>query len=216
MLKTLVFALCLAGPARACETALLLAVDISGSIDAGEYVLQMNGLVAALEAPDIADLLVEGGVALSLVQWSGLGRQKLSLPWRHMQTRADVARFAAIVRTLPRAFNASDTAVGDALRFSIAQFADVPECTRHIIDISGNGPENAGFTVSRARAEAQAMGIVINAIAIEDPGQASPITAFYRRWAVTKGGFVMTARGLEDYARAIHAKLLRELSKLAS
>ena len=216
MLKALALVLCLADPLQACETALLLAVDISGSVDAGEYALQMSGLAAALEDQDIADLLVEDSVALSLVHWSGLGRQKLLLPWRHMDTRADVADFASIVRTLPRAFDASDTAVGDALRFSIAQFADVPECTRRIIDISGDGPENVGFTVSRARAEAQAAGIVINAIAIEDPGQASPITAFYSRWAVTKGGFVMTARGMEDYARAIHAKLLRELSKLAS
>ena len=220
MLRTPVFAiataLCLGGPVRACETALLLAIDISGSIDEGEYLLQMQGLAEALADPDIIEALVTDQVSLAMVQWSGVGKQSLTLPWQAMRSAADVASFAACTRALPRAFTASDTAVGDALRFSIRQFADVAACKRHVIDISGDGPENVGFTVSQARAEAEAQGITINAIAIEDAGRAAPITAFYRRWAITKGGFVVTARRLQDYPRAIHDKLLRELAKLAS
>jgi Ca-activated chloride channel family protein len=125
----------------------------------------------------------------------------------------EIARFAAETRSLPRIFAASDTAVGGALAFATAQFSEVPDCQRRVIDISGDGPENAGFTVTAARAYAIAQGIEINAIAIEDFGASAPITAFYQRWVISRGGFVMTARGLRDYPRAIRAKLLRELEK---
>ena len=216
MLRILLCLCLLPLPGRACETALLLAIDVSGSIDAGEYALQVKGLADALDDPEIAGVLVHGQMALAVVQWSGVGAQALVQPWARMNGRADVARFAADARARPRAFAASDTAVGQAISFSAAQFAAVPECRRLVIDISGDGPENAGFTVGQARQAAQASGIEINAVAIEDMGPSSPITSFYRRWAITRGGFVLTARGLGDYPRAIRAKLLRELTKPGS
>ena len=216
MLRILLCLCLLPLPGRACETALLLAIDVSGSIDAGEYALQVKGLADALDDPEIAGVLVQGQVALAVVQWSGVGAQALVQPWARMNGRADVARFAADARARPRAFAASDTAVGQAISFSAAQFAAVPECRRQVIDISGDGPENAGFTAGQARQAAQARGIEINAVAIEDMGPSSPITSFYRRWAITRDGFVLTARGLGDYPRAIRAKLLRELTKPGS
>jgi Ca-activated chloride channel family protein len=214
----LALALCLAAaaPAKACDTALLLAIDISGSIDAGEYRLQVDGLADALSDPEVAEALLQGQVALSVVQWSGTGWQALVLPWRRMLTPGDIAAFGAEARSLRRRFDASDTAVGQAITFSLGQFPAVADCPRHVIDISGDGPENAGFTVARARTAAEAQGVEINAIAIEDRGISTPITAFYRRWAITKGGFVITARGLDDYPRAIREKLLRELTKPAA
>ena len=127
--------------------------------------------------------------------------------------RTDVTRFAARAAALPRALSGSDTAVGQGLRFATAQFAAVPDCRRKVIDISGDGQENAGFTDAKAHAEAVEAGLVINAIAIEDPGPAYPITAYYRRWIITPGGFVVTARGLQDYAETLRLKLLRELTK---
>jgi Ca-activated chloride channel family protein len=214
MLRALVLALLVAYPARACETALVLAIDISGSIDAGEYALQVQGLADALDDPAVAEELLRGQVALSVVHWSGVGRQALVLPWHRMLSPQEVSRFSAATRALPRAFTASDTAVGEAIAFSAAQFAVVPDCRRKVIDISGDGPENAGFTVGRTRTAAQRAGIEINAIAIEDMGPSAPISAFYHRWVITKGGFVMTARGLADYPRAIREKLLRELSRV--
>jgi Ca-activated chloride channel family protein len=216
MLRVLSLLLLLPLPGRACDTALLLAIDVSGSIDAGEYALQVQGLADALDDPAVADALVQGQSALAVVQWSGVGAQMLVQPWQRMLDRGDVARFAAQARSQPRRFAASDTAVGQAITFSAAQFAAVPDCRRRVIDMSGDGPENAGFTVGRARQAAQADGIEINAIAIEDMGNSAPISAFYKRWAITKGGFVMTARGLGDYPRAIREKLLRELTKPGS
>ena len=206
--------LCLtAQPVLACETALLLAIDVSGSIDAGDFRLQTDGLAAALTDPEVAEALVADQVALAVVQWSGTAEQALVLPWQRMLSDRDVTRFAARAGAISRAFSGSDTAVGQAIRFATAQFAAVPDCVRKVIDISGDGQENAGFTDAKARAEAIAAGLMINAIAIEEPGPAFPITTYYRRRIITPGGFVMSARGLQDYAETLRLKLLRELAK---
>ena len=210
----LAFLACLAvQPALACETALLLSIDVSGSIDTGDYRLQTEGLAFALADPEVAEALVQGQVALAVVQWSGIDQQALVLPWQRMLSAPDVTRFAARAAAIPRAFQGSDTAVGQGLRFATSQFAAVPDCRRKVIDISGDGQENAGFTDAKARREAIAAGLTINAIAIEEPGEAIPITTYYRRWIITPGGFVVTARGLQDYAETLRLKLLRELTK---
>lgn len=213
MRYVLFLCLLLTRPVAACDLALVLAIDISGSIDAGEYAEQINGLALAVQDPAVVDALVQDNMALTVVHWSGTGRQAVVIDWQRMQTPADVAAFAERVRAAPRAFRASDTAIGEAIAFSSARFAQVPDCRRKVIDISGDGPENAGFNVSRERVEAQKDGITINAIAIEDMGRSTPIAAFYRKWTVTKDGFVIVARGLQDYPRAMREKLLREISK---
>lgn len=213
MLRLALLACLAAPPAFSCETALLLSIDVSGSIDAGDYRLQTEGLAAALTDPEVAEALVKGQVALAIVQWSGTEEQALVLPWQRMLSDPDVARFAARAAAVPRVFRGSDTAVGQSLRFATAQFGAVPDCRRKVIDISGDGQENAGFTDARARSEAMDQGLMINAIAIEEPGQAIPITTYYRNWIITPGGFVVTARGLQDYAETLRLKLLRELTK---
>ncbi len=209
------FALCLlSAPATACDTALVLSLDVSGSIDGGEYALQAQGLAFALSDPDVAAALIRGQVALAVVQWSGPAQQALTVPWRRMRAPADVVAFAAAATTAPRAFQGSDTAVGHGLRFALAQFPQVPDCTRRVVDISGDGQENAGFTDAKARAEAVSMGVTVNAIAIEDPGQGTPVTQYFRRWIITPGGFVVTTRGLSGYAGTLRLKLLRELQEV--
>jgi Ca-activated chloride channel homolog len=213
MLRAVLLACLTAQPALSCETALLLAIDVSGSIDRGDYRLQTEGLAAALQDPEVTGALVQGQVALAVVQWSGTDEQALVLPWQRMLSDPDVTRFAARAAAIPRAFQGSDTAVGQGLRFATAQFAAVPDCARRVIDISGDGQENAGFTDARAHREAIDAGLIINAIAIEEPGAAIPITTYYRNWIITPGGFVMTARGLQDYAATLRLKLLRELTK---
>ena len=206
----------LASPVPACETALLLAVDVSGSISGDEYLLQMQGLADAIEAPEIADALVYGQVSLSLMHWSGLGYHQQSLPWQAMRSYADVSAFAASTRRVKRPLNYTATALGQAIRFSIAQFADVPGCRRQVIDISGDGEENDGMSLPAARAEAEMAGITINAIAIEVDNQTTLLTGYFQRYVITSNGFVMTAMGLRDYPRAIYEKLLRELSKAST
>ncbi len=206
-------ALCLAAlPARACAVALLFAIDVSGSVDPGEYRLQLEGLSAALRDPHIADALETGQVALKVVQWSSLGEQQVSIPWTRMRSRADIDRFATQATRLPRAFVRSDTAVGELLRFAVTQFDTVPDCRRRVIDVSGDGPTNVGRPSAPASAAAAGAGIEINAIAIEMAGRSMAVTEYYRRFVITRPrGFVMTARGHEDYPDTLRAKIFREL-----
>ena len=216
MLRTLGFLLCCAAPAAGCETALALAIDTSGSIDAGEYAIQINGLASALRDPNIVDAMVRGEIALSVVHWSGVGAQALILPWLRITSAPQLEAVAQLIQGQPRAFKASDTAIGQAVDFTLDQFSQVPDCRRLVIDVSGDGPENAGFSLDRARARALKMGVMINGIAIENVGNSSPMTHYFERSLITPGGFVITARGLDDYPRSIREKILREISKVVS
>ncbi|MGB5869409.1 MAG: DUF1194 domain-containing protein [Albidovulum sp.] len=196
-------------PARGCDLALLLAIDVSGSVDDAEYRLQIDGTADALQDPEVRDALVHGQVALAVVQWSAVEMQRLVIPWQTIDTAADVARLAPLVRAQERAFGKADTAVADALSFAAAQFDTAPDCNRRVIDISGDGVQNSGASLPEARRNIAGQGIVINAIAIEGMGVA--ISEFYRRAVITRGGFVQTARGHLEYPKAIRAKLLREI-----
>ena len=204
--------LCLAPPARGCDVALIFAIDVSGSVDAAEYRLQVDGLAAALHDPIIADALEAARAAVAVMQWSGLDQQQVSLPWTRLEEPADIAGFAAAVQALPRAFVRSDTAVGELIIAATEQFDDrVADCRRRVIDISGDGPTNIGRPSGPARTRAHRAGIEINAIAIEMAGRALPVTGYFRRHAITPGGFVMTARTHADYPDTLRAKIFREL-----
>jgi len=212
LLLAALIALVPAAPARACDVALLFAIDVSGSVDAAEYRLQIDGLAAALRDPIIADTLEATRAALAVVQWSGMDQQQMSIPWTRMEEPADIAAFAARTARLPRAFARSDTAVGELIHFATASFdARVDDCRRRVIDISGDGPTNIGRPSAPARAAAHRAGIEINAIAIEIHGQALAVTEYFRRHVITPGGFVMTARGHRDYPDTLRAKIFREL-----
>ena len=203
-----------AGPAAACSMALVLAIDVSSSIDIGEYKFQTHGLADALLDPEIMDVLVQHQVALSVVQWSGAEEGDLTIPWRRMLSYDEVRDFSARVRDMPRKWEDSDTAVGDAIAFSAAQFDRVADCGRKVIDVSGDGSSNAGLNAGVESRKAEAAGIEINGLAIDIIG--ASITAFYTRFVVTTDGFVITSRGFSDYPRSIREKLLRELIKPGS
>ncbi len=205
----LTLALTLALPLLACDLALLLAIDISGSVDDAEYRMQVDGTAEALRDPEVVAALLQGRVSVAMVQWSAVGMQKLVQPWQVMDSRAAVAEFAATARLQERVFGKADTAVADAITFAVRQFDTAPDCRRQVIDISGDGVQNSGAPLPPARAAAINAGITINAIAIEGIGVT--ITEFYRRFVITRYGFVVTAGGHWDYPRAMRAKLLREI-----
>jgi len=208
-----VLALCLASAnVRACETALVLAIDVSNSIDSGEYRIQAEGIAEALLDPLVMESLVTGQVALTVVQWSGVGNQVVSVPWRRMNTDDDVRAVAAEARGMRRAIIMSNTAVGDLIRFARGQFAAVADCNRRVIDISGDGDDNAGTVPEAERLLAERDGVTINALAIESLGLS--ITNYYRLRVITRNGFVMTARGHSTYAEVLKEKIRREVAQV--
>ena len=190
----------------------MLTIDVSNSVDYAEYRLQVDGLADALADPAIIDALVAGNSAISVVQWSGIDRQSVTLPWIGIATSRDVAALSQSARLMPRAYILSGTAPAEAILFSLSNFGPVADCASRVIDISGDGTPNIGSDVAVARQQAQRDGITINAIAIESMGLA--ITNFYARHVITRDGFVVTARHHRDYPRAIRAKILRELAKV--
>lgn len=201
--------------ASACDIALALTVDVSGSISPTEYELQMQGMADAMEDPTIADALVSNNIAITVVQWSGVGKQAVSVPWVRIDTEADLAALIADIRAAPRAWRHFSTAIGDALDFTGALFAEAPACSRRVIDVSGDGFSNEGGSAPEARARLIAQGIVINGLAIENavPG----LSVYFGKDVVGgEGSFVLTASSYRDYPRAIRRKLLNEVVKPAS
>ncbi|MFV0472866.1 MAG: DUF1194 domain-containing protein [Pikeienuella sp.] len=200
-----------AGFASGCETALVLAIDVSGSVDPGEYRLQMGGLAAALRDPDVADALIAAGAMIAVLQWSGETRQSVSVPWTQIHGPADVEALAAAVDAAPRAFENFSTAIGDALFAAADLLGRVSGlCERNVVDISGDGASNEGLDTARMRDALLRGGVRINGLAIET-GEEN-VAEYYRREVIGGGAFVAIARNFEDYPRAIRRKLLRELT----
>ena len=201
-----------AAPAQGCEVALMLAVDVSGSVSPSEYRIQMDGLAAGLMDRAVSDALIGGQSRLALMQWTGSGRQRVVIDWAVMGDAADVAGFADQVIGAPRIWRNYSTAIGEALALSIDAFAQVPDCRRFVIDISGDGPSNEGRLPRAIWPELAAAGITVNALVIEEnvPG----LTAYYEAEVITgPGAFAATANTFDDYPDEIARKLLRELTK---
>lgn len=206
------FGLCAPLPATACDLALLLAVDVSGSVDAGEYRVQMDGLATGLRDPLVSEALVRAQAKVMLVQWTGSTRQRVTIAWTALDSFATLEAFANKVQTTPRLWRHFSTAIGEALAFSITKFEAVPECSRHLIDLSGDGFSNEGVEPSTLGPRLRQAQITVNAIAIEE--SEPDLTAyFYENVIVGDGAFVMSASGFDDYPERIRKKLLREVTQ---
>ncbi|MEP1355886.1 MAG: DUF1194 domain-containing protein [Tateyamaria sp.] len=197
---------------RACDLALLLAVDVSGSVDKQEYRIQMDGLAAALRDGIVADALVEQQAQIALIQWTGSSRQRQTIPWTAMRTYADVLALADQIEADPRIWRNFSTAIGEALEVSRAALAPVAHCTRRVIDVSGDGESNEGIEPASQRALLSADEVTVNAIAIETDD--ADLTAYFFENLITgPGAFVVTANGFADYPEQIKRKLLRETTR---
>jgi Ca-activated chloride channel homolog len=209
------FASCVLGlPAAgsACDLALALAVDVSGSVDPHEYRIQMDGLVAGLRDPVVSEALVRGQAQLMLTQWSGSSRQQVTLPWTRIDSFAALDSFARQISAAPRPWRNFSTAIGEALAHAAASFDQVPDCTRRIIDLSGDGLSNEGQDPRTMHPQLRAAGIIVNAIAIEESEK--DLTAYYYENVILgEGAFVITASDFADYPAQIRRKLLREVAR---
>ena len=197
---------------RACELALLLTVDVSGSIDPREYRVQMDGLAAGLRDGIVVESLIRQNASVALMQWTGAGRQHMSVPWVSVRNAAQAERLAQQVEEMPRQWKKFSTAIGDALLASARALKDVPQCKRKVVDVSGDGESNEGADVAAGRAALDDMGATVNAVVIETSD--ADLTAYFWENVITgSGAFVVTAAGFEDYPKRIREKLIREVAK---
>lgn len=213
-MRGLCLSLCLcATPASAdCRLALLLAVDVSRSVDAADYVIQTDGLATALEDPEVkAEILsAEGETALAVYYWSGGNHQEIVVPWQIVQTPAHLASVVAQVRAKPRPAVNLPTALGWALVYAKDYLDEAPVCTRRVLDVAGDGQNNDGISAASAYRRADFSDIVVNGLAIGE--HESGVAAYYRDEVIRGiGAFVEFAPTQADYPRAIRRKLLREL-----
>ncbi|MGX9350780.1 DUF1194 domain-containing protein [Shimia sp. W99] len=228
-MKTGLFALLLAalpGVATAeCRQALALGLDVSGSVDSKEYRLQLDGLAAALQHPEVVEALLSlpaHPVDLAVYEWSGPYDQRLLLPWRSIGDLATLQSFAGHLNTVTRSSMDPSTALGTAKTFGGALLARRPACWKHTLDISGDGKSNTG---PRPRDIRLPTHITINALVIGSDDTASTdrrqadvgeLSSYFRAWVIQgPDAFIETAVGFVDFERAMVRKLKRELQGLS-
>ena len=224
MRAALVALMLLALPAKAEQRValeLVLAVDVSTSIDASEFRLQRIGLVRAFRHPGVrAAILSQGdaGIAVAVVQWAGKGRQRPAVDWMFLDDEPAIRRLSNRIGAMSR-LTGGFTDIAGAVRFSTQWIeTNAFEGERKVIDVSGDGVADQGDPPA-ARDAAVALGIVVNGLVI-DPQEydlgALAADALFRHYErdVTggPGSFVLKAAGFEDFTRAIREKLIREIT----
>jgi Ca-activated chloride channel homolog len=204
----------LAAPARACSLALVLALDISSSVNGREYAIQLGGLAAALRDPQIRAAVADHApVWVSVFEWSGRDQQDDITGWVRLEGPADMDALAARLDAHRRSYDVFSTAIGSALVHALDRFASQPEpCNRRVIDISGDGASNEGPPPRALHPRADALGVTINALVIK--GAFPDPEAYYLNQVIHgPGAFMMVARnGFDDYPGLIRGKLLREIA----
>jgi hypothetical protein len=217
-----VVALGLGGAAdAACRQALALGLDVSGSVDAQEYRLQINGLAAALDNISVRDALLSSPgapVSVMVYEWSGPSGQVAIIPWAVIEDAATLDGFIETLVQTTRRDVSPGTALGTAITLGAQYLDQQPDCWKRTLDISGDGMSNLGPRPRDVKDAIGARGITVNALVIgATPQPESDALASYFRAEVITGpdAFVETALGFDDYEAAMTRKLLRELEVLA-
>ncbi len=208
----------IARPARAdddVDVALLLAVDVSSSVNAAEFAIQMDGYAAAFRDNRFARAIgagSSGAIAVAFMQWAGVFEQQVMLDWRVIRTPQQSRLVAAAIAAMPRFTVGPATSISAALDHARRVFTELPvTATRRVIDISGDGMNNAGRLPISARDEAIAAGIIINGLPLLT--EEETLDEYYRKYVV--GGvnsFTIPVRDYREFARGILAKLVREIA----
>jgi len=201
-----------AAPAQACQLALVLALDVSSSVDAREYRFQMRGLGTAFRDPEVIEAIqANGGMMATAFEWSGRDKQVAVVGWTWLETDAAIRAFADRLSGASRSYTRFPTALGYALGHAATRFARLPRpCARQVVDVSGDGVNNEGFPPASAYRAFDFARITVNGLVIAG---ADPDPVAYYREDVIRGpdAFLEVASGFDDYANAMKRKLLREI-----
>jgi hypothetical protein len=196
------------------DLALVMAVDVSESVDAQEYELQHEGIARAFENPQVIDAIrggAHGAIDAMVLEWSDRDKQVVTVDWTRVDSAASGAAFAAKVRATQRSSNGL-TAIGDALLASAAAFRNLPdEATRRVIDLSGDGMANIGPPPQQVRDSLVAAGITINGLAIL---KTEPWLDQYYDTDVVGGenAFLLQVQDFASFSAAMQQKLLAEIA----
>jgi hypothetical protein len=206
------------------DLALVLAVDISGSMDPEEQRIQREGFVLAFQSPEVHDAIRKGVLARITViyaEWAGSFVQHVVVPWTVIERPEHAMEFAAKLAETPIR-RGPRTSVSGAIDFGVRLLAQSDaEPLRRVIDISGDGVNNQGRGVVQARDEAVAQGITINGLPLmlNRPGgswDTEGLDNYFRDCVIGgPGAFVIPVRERQQFAEAIRTKIIREIAGLA-
>ena len=207
---------------------LVLAADVSRSVDSQKFQLQREGYAAALVDPRVIDAIQSGRrgrIGVLFLEWSGFGNQKVVIDWTVVDGPNAAQAFGDRLLESPRSF-ADRTSISGGIDAAVAQLTRAPfEAQHRTIDVSGDGTNNAGRDVGLARDEALALGIIINGLVILsetplpwNPEHTNPpggLTRYYRDNVIGgPGSFVLEAKDFNSFGEAIVKKMIAEIAEL--
>lgn len=211
-----------AAHAQTCRLALVLALDVSGSVDSAEYAQQVNGLAAALDHPDVRAQILAGTdahVSLAVFEWSSRNHQYVIQPWTIVNSNAALDQAIKTIRSHRKIRAGLKTALGTALSFGASMLDRQSHCWVKTIDVSGDGKNNIGLTPAQIYQSGVFAQIGVNALVIggvsekaEDIAAKIDLLNYYETEVIHgPRSFAMIAHGYSDYADAMRRKLIREL-----
>jgi hypothetical protein len=229
VLLGLSFLACIAAPSAAeaaderVDLELVLAVDVSGSMDADEQILQRSGYVDAIRSTEVMDAIrtgLTGAIALTYVEWAGPSAQRIVVPWTRIDGPAAAEQFTARLLAAPLG-TMRGTSISGGLLLSAMQFqGNGFEGLRRVIDISGDGPNNMGPPVIPTRDQVLALGIVINGLPITlkpggGYGSIHGLDTYYANCVIGgPGSFIVPVTDRSQLVDAIRRKLVLEIADL--
>ena len=213
-LLPLVFLIMTARATVACEVALVVALDVSRSVDRTEYALMRDGIASAFLDDAVRQLSewLPGGLLFTVTQWGGAGQQRQAIGWQRIKGKAGIVEFVEAFTKQTRGYWMADTAVSEALIHADQMFnGDAALCRRKVIDVSGDGIANAGAAVAPGAFAIGSKGVTINGLVITG-AKPNPVPYFEKQVIGGPFAFVEVANSYADYPRAMKRKLLRELT----
>ncbi|HEV2300336.1 MAG TPA: DUF1194 domain-containing protein [Stellaceae bacterium] len=204
----------------------VLAADVSRSIDDGEFELQRKGYAAALTDPRVLRAIAAGphhAIAVSFVEFSGDSDQRVVVPWTALRDEEGAGSVAATLLKAPRSFMGR-TSISRAIDFAVTQLAAAKwRASRRVIDISGDGTSNSGPELEKARNGAIALGITINGLAIinDRPDMSFSVHThppgglphYFREEVIGgPGAFLVVVKDFNSFADALANKLAKEIN----
>lgn len=216
-----------AGAQDACRQGLVLAIDVSASVDAREYRLQSDGLAWALRDPEVRQAFLlrpEAPVWLAVFEWSGATYQRIVVGWTAVTGEAVLDRVAGMIEANPPPPEQTTTGIGAAMLFAADLIAEGPPCASWTLDISGDGQNNDWPRPEEARNDPRLAGVTINGLVIGadfpidhalNPNRMGALTTYYRNRVIKgPGAFVETADDFRDFGPTMRRKLIRELANM--
>jgi hypothetical protein len=198
---------------EAVDVALVLAVDISASVDAREHRLQMTGIAAALQSKAVIDAIAAAPrkkIAITITQWSGLRVQRVVVPWTVIRDEETARRLAHRILSAPRADPGGATSLSLALEHAGHLFGMAPPATRRVIDISTDGINNIGPPLDSVRRLFGKNKITVNGLAITS--EWPKLGDYLNDYVITgPAAFAVQAETFEAFGEAMTSKLLREI-----